>query len=1196
MSWDMASEWRKLNQWEERIRQEVGEGDLLLGELGYTEEDLEEIGGLLHRTIFYRLRQGATIYTKLQQVSTSCPLTFALYLVLEGVHHYGDAGLYWHGPKERLKIENNHTAPCGVCFREVLAEHNLPVFEQSRGFRYVTPILLHGGIPNAFLKEFFDFLYRHEIQPHRIAIDAQTLVARWRQQADDLTTLSKPVSRFLRHGGLVAEDFVARCLEMFRAAAESDIGEFGLPERVQNAYREWQEQQGDEFHARPLRTRIRPPQRPILTVAPYTIGVGLELPPQQMPSRDAPHEMKWRIIAGNHTQTIDTTRQRIENGYRYDATTELQPIPPAEEYVVRLFADEQLLREWILAGVGAIPLLLFDPFDDYEADALEEQEWHKQGERWLLYPAAASLQVNGASQCIRQLPQMTGNWQDYRLEVWKLAPGTLTLLDDSGKPVHQLPVVQEKIRRRPYLTNGKQPLAGLSHSDYPLFSGRPPTLVIHTTQPQRWQISLRGEGNALQGEYHSFRLSDLPFRRHEREDSIHLDLSADKLLGSNPIGRFEVTVRGPLGHNYTLGLRMIPQIAIEGHDRVYLSPPDEPACIRIITDAATTIHLSPPRAGIELRRHWLSENRHRYSLTMEAHIQQLSLQLSHQTGVKVAFSIPIQRLRWLLYTGLPTDGGPQWQIRPSSIFPDGLAANAELRVTLPLLVRGPAIHVGWRLLDVDGQVVRAVPPDRKTLQRLVTVPLTEVLGLWREKQESLCWQWEILVDGQSEAVLVDVLYLLPDLGKVQYAWQEDAGQVQLKVYWENPHPGHKQLQLWPLDRPWVEEPITRSVPHKEELTLIEWQLPQNDLPSEIYLGKIVTFNPWASQRPQRPTPEQQHTVLIKPSGLSEHYAEIIQLRDQGKANAEQLLSLSAHQRHTGQGSELHKTNQAVMQLRETLSLTWLVRWAETTRKLDSTAYRLTQLRMFDERVIDRLAQGEHSDDELERYFQHLRVDKPLEKLHLWVLQSELRAVPRKRCLELLLTLPLGKTTFSTVMAALLEDVNDASVLLSEAVNLLRINSQAAAKYLALQDGPDAAEMLHELASQAQLDVKWIWPKMTLDTSIGSIVVHSLRDRTTGQTRYCTPLSGSCYADGILQLSPSALSVRLDLRHRLLHFNTHNPYQCQHCHQLFSDMSGYTQHHESKHIGQPRARRRLKQDQELAWIRPLLNDDREEERL
>lgn len=1196
MSLDMASERKRLERWEKQLRQEVGEGDLLLGELAYTQEDLEELGGLLYRTTFYRVQKRATIDFKLYQVSEFWPLAFALYLVLEGIHHYGDEGFFWHGPKQRLKIKDSHTAKCGQCFLQILAKYNLPTFEQSRGLRYVTPILLHGGIPNHHLEEFLDFLYQYEVQPHRIAIDPHTLVAKWRQQADDLATLSKPVSRFLRHGGLVAEDFVARCLDMFRAPAGSDVGEFGLPKRVQNAYREWQEQQADELRARPLRTRIPSPQRPILTVAPYTLGVGLELPPQQMPSRDAPIEMLWRITTENYTQMVDTTRQRIENGYRYDATTELLPIPPAKEYAVQLLTDGQHLQEWSLPGLGAISLLFFDPYDDYEADALDKHEWHKQGDRWLLYPAAFSLLARGASQCIRQLPQMTGDWQHYRLEVWKLAPGELTLLDDSGERAHQLPIVQEKIRRRPYLANGEQPLAGLSHSDYPLFCGLPPTLVIHTTQPLRWQVSLRGEGNALQGGYHSFRLSDLPFQRHEKDDSIHLDLSVDELLGSNPIGRFEITVRGPLGHNYTLGLRMVPQISIEGHDRVYLSHPDEPACLRIITDAATTIHLSPPQAGIELRRYWLSEDQHKYSLTIEAHIQQVSLQLSHQTGVKVPFSIPIQRLRWSLHTGLTTDCEPQWQTQPTSIFPDGLAADAELRVNLPLFVRGPKIHVGWRLLDADGQSVRAVSPNRETLQRLVTVPLTEVLALWREMQETLRWQWEVLIENRDESVIVDVLYLLPDLGDVIYAWQEEAGQIQLTVYWENPHPGHKQLQLWPLDRPWVETPIILSVPDTEAVTLVEWQLPKKDLLTEAYLGEIVTYNPWASQRPQRPTPEQPNTVLIKPPGLSEHYAEVIQLRDQGKADAEQLLSLFAHQYNNGQGHELHKTNQAVMQRRETLSLTWLVRWAETTRNLDSTAYRLAQLRMFDEPVIDRLTQKDLPDDEVERYFQHLRVDKPFEKLHLWVLQSGLRAVPRKRCLELLCALTLDNVDFSKVMAALLEDVGDASLLLDEAVTLLKDNSQAAAGYLARQGSQDAAEILRELTLRYHLEASWVWPNMTLDTEIGQIVIYSMRDRDAGQQRYCASFSCSCYADGELRLSHSGLSVRLDLRNRLLHFNTRNPFQCQHCRQVFSDISSYTHHHESTHIGQPQARRQLKHDLELAWIRPLLDDERAEERL
>ena len=177
-----------------------------------------------------------------------------------------------------------------------------------------------------------------------------------------------------------------------------------------------------------------------------------------------------------------------------------------------------------------------------------------------------------------------------------------------------------------------------------------------------------------------------------------------------------------------------------------------------------------------------------------------------------------------------------------------------------------------------------------------------------------------------------------------------------------------------------------------------------------------------------------------------------------------------------------------------------------------------------------------------------------------------------------------------------KDVGDASLLLDEAVIVLKDNSQAAAEYLALQGTQDAAEILRELTLRYHLEASWIWPHMTLDTDAGQLVVHSVRDRDTGQLRYCASISYNCYADGILHLPHSDLSVRLDVRNRLLHFNTRNPFQCQYCRQLFSDISSYTHHHESMHIGQPQARRRLKQDLGLAWIRPLLVDERAEERL
>ncbi len=1193
MSFDMSSERRKLNSWEEQLRQEVGEGDLLLGELGYTPEDLEEIGRLLYGTTFYRAQKRATIDSKLSHVSESWPLSFALYLVLEGIHHYGDEGLFWHGPKQRLKIKDNQTAKCGQCFLQILAKHHLPTFEHSRGLRYVTPILLHGGIPNRYLEEFLDFLYRHEVQNHRIAIDPHILVANWRLLANDLESLSKPVSRFLRHGGFVAEDFVGRCLDLFRLNAESDISSLGLPMRVLTAYQTWQVQRSETVLSKPLRAQIRL-RKPLLKVAPYTSGVRLDLPPQQLPSRDAPNEMVWCITVGKQTQQIDTIRQRIENGYRYEATTELLPVPPAAEYAVQLIVDKQCLHEWIYPGIGDIPILLFDPFDDYEADAQSEQEWHKRGDRWILYPSAYALQISGASQQIRQMPQLTGEWQPFSLEAWNLAPGKLTLVDDSGDLAYQVELAEERKRRRPYLKHGEQLLAGVSYSDFPLYCGRPPSLVIHSTQPQRWQISLRGEGNARPNDFRSFRMSDLPVRSHRADNFIWLDLSIDELLGTDPIGRFEITVRGPLGHSHTLGLRMIPQVSIEGHDIVHMSQPDVPASLRIVTDAETSVRPSSFQAGMELRKHWLSESQREYSVNAKSSIQEVSLQLSHHSGATVPLSIPIRRLRWSLATGLPRESEPKWQTRPFSIFPDGLAADAVLHVEFPLLAEDKRFYVGWRLIDTDGHIVRAVPPNRHVLQRLVTVPFVEVIGLWREKQETLLWQLVVHVAGQVQPVVVDLLYLLPDVGRVQYDWEEDVGQILLRVSWEHPHPGHKQLLLWPQDRPWAEVPITLSASHKEDLTRIEWRLPRNAISPESYLGELATVKPWESQRPQRPTLEQPNTFLIQPPGMSRHFAEMVKLRDQGRADAEQLLALFSHQHNSEQMHEFYKTNQALTNMRDGLALKWLIRWAETTHMLDSTAYKSTQLWMFSPSVIDRLAMEEHSDHELARYFRHLRVDKPFEKLHLWVLRSRLRAVPRRQCLKLLCSLHLKRSTLSEVMAGLLEDVGDGSLLFTEAITILESNSQAAAEWLAIQGNQDAGELLRELTLLYDLEVSWIWPKMTVDTNYGPVFIDDLRDRDTGRVRHCTLLSSGCYVEGALQLSPSVASVRLDLSNRLLRFSDLTPYQCQHCHRLFTDMSGFERHHESMHFGQVQACKRLTQDQDLAWIRPH-NDEMAEER-
>lgn len=188
---------QQLDDWENQLKDRVGEGDLLLGELGLGEQDLSQIGQLLANTEFLHLRQKRrSIEETLRPVASQWPLTYALYLVLEGVYNY-DSGDYWDGPSKRLGLQSGHTSQCGRLFLKILAENNLPTFERSGGHTYLTPILLHGGIPNDLLFDFFNFLWQHEKRPHSIALDAQSLLQLWREQADDyFRYLPKPARRF----------------------------------------------------------------------------------------------------------------------------------------------------------------------------------------------------------------------------------------------------------------------------------------------------------------------------------------------------------------------------------------------------------------------------------------------------------------------------------------------------------------------------------------------------------------------------------------------------------------------------------------------------------------------------------------------------------------------------------------------------------------------------------------------------------------------------------------------------------------------------------------------------------------------------------------------------------------------------------------------------------------------------------------
>jgi len=124
------------------------EREQFIGRVPLTAEDIGRLGELIRQKL-----RGDWSTTVL--VAQQTPLCLAFFLVFTGIFDY-EEGNYWSGVERRLQIELEPTWKSfwGQSFLSVLRRQgiDMPVIKDS--LRYVTPILLQGGIPINCLENF----------------------------------------------------------------------------------------------------------------------------------------------------------------------------------------------------------------------------------------------------------------------------------------------------------------------------------------------------------------------------------------------------------------------------------------------------------------------------------------------------------------------------------------------------------------------------------------------------------------------------------------------------------------------------------------------------------------------------------------------------------------------------------------------------------------------------------------------------------------------------------------------------------------------------------------------------------------------------------------------------------------------------------------------------------------------------------
>jgi len=150
---------------------------------------------------------------RIEIISRSYPACTAISLATLGML-YGDGGEFWAtlyeaaGNSHRLPYLNDQRqAAYGKAFLAALNALDLPTFSHVEGRRYLTPILLHAGLPASGVRRVWKALAQ---QVERGYEDGREIVARWRRDSSEMQGFTRPVHHFILETGRFASDLIRR--------------------------------------------------------------------------------------------------------------------------------------------------------------------------------------------------------------------------------------------------------------------------------------------------------------------------------------------------------------------------------------------------------------------------------------------------------------------------------------------------------------------------------------------------------------------------------------------------------------------------------------------------------------------------------------------------------------------------------------------------------------------------------------------------------------------------------------------------------------------------------------------------------------------------------------------------------------------------------------------------------------------------
>ena len=625
-------------KWEEQFAPLIYQVKLV-GEVAITPEALTNLSINFQRLFYNRHQQEV-----LDLIFKSYPAAFLVFLVGHGIYGY-QGGDYWEAVEKALNCKVDQVA-LGRLFERLLRWFRLPLFPelQERAFRYVSPILAHGGIPVYSLPDFFSqIVFPCATRPQLIGLDGDELVDEVLKSSAG-RTVDKPIHYFFGYCGQAAINLLERSRTTLIAWQKSprDVfaDETGLPAHIVAFFNEWARKYA--LNA-PLISGARGRyKRPELCLDPWGLGIYLRLPAQPV-SNLAGGSVVWDVQAGEAYHEEFQPRN-LRNGDRFETKEMMVRLAQmADQITVRFQVSSQEFH-WSIQGYSPDhPLLAFDP----ERGNLLSHIFAL--ENWLLIPKNYELRViEGEGDLLESLPPLPGQWSRLRGECWDLAQARKIGLFQDGQLVRDVIVRGQEKVQPPRLEEGRLLPGDSEQNEIPIYCGKLPLLKVPLSRPddgqaelKRWRINIEPAGEAIPNHTITACLADLDRATVRLEgDTATALLDQPALLGVRPTGTFTITLNGPLGHDAHFRFIFLPEFEVEGNNRLYIPDPVQGAATALLNIRTGLLDKIVPVSvsdGISIRQEHPGQN----IVEVPGPVSTARLMLVRETVQEAAVRVPV---------------------------------------------------------------------------------------------------------------------------------------------------------------------------------------------------------------------------------------------------------------------------------------------------------------------------------------------------------------------------------------------------------------------------------------------------------------------------------------------------------------------------------------------------------------------------